>query len=292
MSNKIKVKEAIQKLHKEFASTLPNPDTAIMELMESLLDTNETGIIQSLNEELEDEQKKTLELIIKRMKKEEPIEYITGLSHFYGHRFKVDTSTLIPRVETEMLVAMTSEKIYEKLYAKERDDINVVDIGTGSGCIIISLAAALQGKINFFATEFNKKAMKIAKENIEAYDLKDTIKTKVGDLLEPLHEDINFDVIVANLPYIPEKDMDTLPKSVQQYEPPQALKGGKNGHEIIERLLKQAGSRLNDSGVILLEAQPKIMNKIENRAQEIYPQANIKVTKDVFDKDRFLTIQT
>jgi release factor glutamine methyltransferase len=284
-------KEAIQKLKQVDQIKEIDSDSTVMAIMEHLLEVNETGVIRNLTQELTQKQEKKLEKIIKRLKKDEPAEYITGLSHFYGHRFKVNQNTLIPRVETEMLVAMTMEMIYENLYGQAKNDISIADVGTGSGCIIISLAMALQEKLDFYAVDLSPQALEIARQNIEAYNLQDEIELIEGNLLKPFEEGTKFDIIVANLPYIPEKDLDSLDKSVQAYEPVEALKGGSSGLKLIEELIDQSKRHITKHGTILLEAQPKLMEGIQKSAKKTYPQAEFKTQVDSFDKKRFAVIQ-
>jgi release factor glutamine methyltransferase len=289
----MKVKEAIHKIKDEAGFLLPNTDASIMELMEYVMQVNETGVMQKISQELTEKQEKKLNKAIKRLQDEEPLEYITGLSHFYGHRFKVNKHTLIPRVETEMLVALAMERIYENLYGREKKQIKVLDMGTGSGCILISLAKAAKGNIEFTGIDISKEALKIARENISAYGLEKQITLKESNLFEEIEikAENRFDIIVANLPYIPDGDMDNLPKSVKAYEPSNALKAGPSGVELIEKLLEISPDYLKPEGSIILEAQPSLMDQIKEISSKSLPKADYTSHKDTFDKERFAVIQ-
>jgi release factor glutamine methyltransferase len=288
----MKTKKAIQKLKKEITIELPNKDQSIMEIMESVMEVNETGIIREMEKELTEKQEHKLQDIIKRLNRDEPLEYITGYSHFYGHRFKVNSHTLIPRIETEILVAITMEKIYEKIYAEEKEDISVIDVGTGTGCIVISLALAAKAPIDFYCTDVNSQTLKITRKNIKAYKIDNQITVQKSDLLDSVDTDKKFDIIVANLPYIPDDKLCDLPSSVKDYEPTQALNGGsQKGLAIIENLLKQAKDRLNNNGYILLEARPEIMPELKNISDDIYSQSTFTTQPDMYKKERFAIIQ-
>lgn len=286
------VKQAIQKIRKEASRHLPNKDADVMALIEHIIELNETGILQAMDRKLTPAHKKRLTDTIKRIQNDEPVEYITKIAHFYGHRFKVSKDTLIPRIETETLVSLASSVIYEKIFTENRTKkLNIVDVGTGTGCIIISLALSLREPANFYATEISEKAHSIAKTNISAYKLNTKVNLKSGNLLDPISKRTNFDIIVANLPYIPLSDMPVLAKSVRNYEPEQALNGGINGASIIRELLIQASTRIKPGGTIVLELQPKLAEKVTHFAHRFYPEATTKLIKDTFDVDRFLIIK-
>lgn len=291
-TKKLTVKQAIQEVRKKTSGHLPNKDCDVMALMEHIIELNETGILRALDNKLTPAHKKRLADTIKRIQNDEPVEYVTKVAHFYGHRFKVSKDTLIPRIETETLVSLASSAIYEKLFTENRKKrLNIVDVGTGTGCIIISLALSLREPANFYATEISAKAHSIAEKNISTYKLNKKVNLKLGNLLDPLSKRTSFDIIVANLPYIPLSDLPVLAKSVRSYEPRQALDGGINGASIIRELLIQSSTRIKPGGTIILELQPKLIEKVTEFAHRFYPEATTKPVKDTFDVDRFLIIQ-
>lgn len=289
----ITVKQAVQKVRKETSKHLPNKDSDVMTLMQYIIGLNETGIIRALDRKLTSDHKKRLSDTIKRIQNDEPVEYITGIAHFYGHQFKVSKDTLIPRVETETLVSLASAVIYEKVFAENRKrKLNIIDVGTGTGCIIISLAMALREPANFYAAEISPKAHSIAEANMSAYKLNKKINLQLGNLLEPFSKRTNFDLIVANLPYIPQSDLPILAKSVRDYEPRQALDGGANGASVIRELLIQASTRIKPKGTIILELQPKLTEKVTRFVSRFYPEATTQLLQDTFKVNRFLMIKT
>ncbi|MEA3357075.1 MAG: peptide chain release factor N(5)-glutamine methyltransferase [Patescibacteria group bacterium] len=297
----MKVKQAIKKLRKETAGLLPNQDSSVMSIMEYVLEINEAGVFKYLNKDLTPKHTKKLNKTITMLKKHVPLEHITSTAFFYGHRFSVSKDTLIPRPETETLVEQAILKIHEKLFCDKEfcDDegntknyLNIIDVGTGSGCIITSIALTIREPVKYYATELCPKALNLAQKNISAYKLTRQIQLFQGSLLEPVEQTVTFDLVVANLPYILRADLPKLPKSVRMYEPEIALDGGPDGTKIIHEMLTQTTSRLKKRGIILLELQPKIINTVKKFAQKHYPHAKITSTHDLFDVERFLIIQT
>ncbi|MBN2100275.1 peptide chain release factor N(5)-glutamine methyltransferase [Candidatus Dojkabacteria bacterium] len=291
--SKITIRQAISKLQKDCGKYIADGDRDIIHLMEHIAELNETGIYKYLDKELTKDQTKRLNKAISRLKKDEPIEYVTGISHFYGNRFSVNKNTLIPRVETETLVDLARSIISEKTYQpySKAEKLNIVDVGTGTGCIIISLALATKEPANYYATDISPEALKIARENTETYKLKSKITIKKGNLLNPISSRIKFDLVVANLPYIPENDLPILAKSVEKYEPKIALDGGHNGASLIRELLIQAQPRLRQNASLILEIQPKLVETVMDFAERFYPKSKRYIAKDTSEMDRFLVIQ-
>ncbi len=289
-------RKAIEYTMKETMDFLPNKDTDVTALISHILQLGETNIFQDLDRNLTVDQEKALKAAIIRIQNNEPLEYVIGVASFYGYKFKVTPDTLIPRIETEQLVELAEEKIYERAFDESKggdkmNEVNVADIGTGTGCIIISLAKELRVPAHYFATDISPKALNIAQQNIDAYELQDEIKLQEGNLLEPIDEKVKFDVVIANLPYVPAPDIPTLPDSVKNYEPKLALDGGEDGAQTIKELLAQTNERLNPNAVIILELQPKIIDTVAEFAKKIYPEAKIYTQKDQFEIDRFLIIE-
>ncbi len=213
---------------------------------------------------------------------EAPVEYITGHVEFCGLDFKIDPRALIPRVETEELVDQAFSFVknhfptYQKTSGQQttqqneyRQDgssikkvVNILDIGTGSGAVAISLATKLK-QVNLpyriVASDISQEALKLAKENKQRLldnKLDDNIFLIQADLFDNLDKvtpKTGFDLIIANLPYIPAQRLKVLESSVKDYEPEVALSGGEDGFELIEKFLNQAKHYLADGGVIFME---------------------------------------
>jgi release factor glutamine methyltransferase len=175
----------------------------------------------------------------------EPMQYIAGETEFYRLPFRVDHNVLIPRPETEHLVEKTIALALE--FARPR----IVDVGTGSGAIAIALARNLRAA-RITATEISAAAMAVARENAERNGVADRVRWVEGDLLEPVAVE-RFDIVVANPPYVAQRDRDSLSMEVREYEPAQALFAGEDGLEIYRRLIPAAFAVLVPGGFVALE---------------------------------------
>lgn len=184
---------------------------------------------------------------------ESPVEYLTNHVDFCGLDFYVNKHVLIPRIETEELVAM-AVKYAQKIYKKTNQKLNIIDIGTGSGAIPICVSKKLlELKIpfEFLATEISKPALDVAKKNTESLVPKAPIKFKKNNLLDNIEQ--KFDLIIANLPYIPKERIEFLDQSVKDFEPHIALDGGNSGLTLIHKMIKQAEKLIYPHTKILLE---------------------------------------
>lgn len=220
-----------------------------------------------------------LERVLKRLQSNEPWEYIQGFTYFKGYNFFVNNSVLIPRVETEMLVDLAKENMVGVS--------NVVDVGTGSGCIITSLYKdilkdnpTLLDVVKFFGTDISNNALTVARSNSEDTDIK-IVNT---NLIDSLDLDGNT-LILANLPYIPTDIYLELDSSVKDFEPRLALDGGFDGLDIYRELLKQIESKsLNFT--LLIEFDPRTKDNLI----KIFNNYKWKIYQDQYQVERFLMI--
>jgi len=189
-----------------------------------------------------DDQMAQLNNLIERRLKGEPIAYIMGYENFLGYIFKVTNDTLIPRAETEILVDQFIKKIKEQI----RPEIKILEIGTGTGCIIISVLKELQkiglNNIQCTAIDISQSALEVAKQNALDLGISDKINFIQCDIRDFKINDFNG--IISNPPYIPSQDIPMLDKSVQYYEPHIALDGGFDGLDYY-REIAQYISKLN-----------------------------------------------
>ncbi len=180
-----------------------------------------------------------------------PLPYITGEAWFYGRAFKINRAVLIPRPETELLVKMALTA------CRDIDEPKMADIGTGSGCLAVTLAAE-QPDAEVWATDLSADALKEARKNVVRYGLTDRVPLLHGDLLGPLPEGLRLDVIVSNPPYVTEAEIEGLQPEVRDYEPRLALSGlgnaaGVDGTALHRRILAEAPAHLKPGGRVLLE---------------------------------------
>jgi release factor glutamine methyltransferase len=205
---------------------------------------------------------------IKRRVNREPIQYIIGHSEFYGRRFNVNQHVLIPRPETETIIDTSIDALSKK------NNPVIVDIGTGSGCIGITLALEIPHS-KVFAIDISEAALSIAKKNAELYNLKNIEFIKMDFLREDINH--NVDLLVSNPPYIPQKEISSLMKDVKEYEPMMALTDNGNGLVFYQKLSKIIPDVVKKNGVTILEVgRGDHYNKV----------------KEVFSKEGYSDIET
>ncbi|MFW6022023.1 MAG: peptide chain release factor N(5)-glutamine methyltransferase [Halanaerobiaceae bacterium] len=211
-----------------------------------------------------------------------PVAYLIGEKEFMSMNLYIERGVLIPRPETEQLV----EKVIE--YCKENmiEEPNIVDVGSGSGAISVSLAHYIPGS-RILAVDISDKAVEITSKNIEKYELGDRVSVIKGDLLSPLLkiDKKNVDIVISNPPYINSEDMKTLPMEVQK-EPELALSGGKDGLEFYRKIIKQAPDVLKKSGLLALEIGYNQGDTV--RELLIDGWDNIEVAKDYSGHERIV----
>jgi release factor glutamine methyltransferase len=209
-----------------------------------------------------------------------PLPYLLGSWEFYGRSFRVTPDVLIPRPETEQLVEKALQHI------NYMNNPLILDIGTGSGAIAISLAAEAP-LAQVIATDISRAALTIARENATMLK-QDRVLFIQADLLPPINR--TADIICANLPYIPTQILQTL--KVFHREPCLALDGGEDGLAHIKRLLHQAQTRLAKPGVILLEIEAGQGQVVLSAARKAFPHASVHLHQDFQGRDRLIEIHS
>lgn len=276
------LKQLLQKFHQELDSFFGKEevDSFFNILLEYYLKMKRTDFILNPDTKLTVEQLKDFNNVLLRLKKQEPIQYILGETFFYGLRFKVNNNTLIPRPETEELVSWILEVC-------ENKKIKILDIGTGSGCIAISLAKYLP-KAKVFALDISESALQVAKENAQFNNVEITFIK--ADILNWRHEDIrlNFDVIVSNPPYVREQEKLEMKPNVVNYEPHQALfVTNNNPLQFYETIGYFAKEHLKSNGFLFFE----INQYLGNETQQLLKHLDFNTTElkqDLFGRDRML----
>jgi release factor glutamine methyltransferase len=217
---------------------------------------------------LSQEQEGSLHELIERRLRREPTAYIVNHREFYGIDFYVDSRVLIPRPETELLVDTAVE--FSKTSTHLPNPLLIADIGTGCGAIAISLALNLpQSKI--YATDVSYSALEVARLNCEHHKVTRQVTLLQGNLLEPVPEPV--DLIVANLPYVRNSELENLSPEITRFEPRTAIDGGKNGLKCIRQLLEQAEEKTSPRGCLLLEIgqnqEKEVIHLIHSRLNKV-----------------------
>ncbi|WP_296112130.1 peptide chain release factor N(5)-glutamine methyltransferase [uncultured Anaerococcus sp.] len=251
-------------------------DTSLISLS-YILDKSKSFILMNQNYKLNKKQSDRLNDIISKRRKSYPLQYAIGEWEFYNLRLKVDERALIPRFETEIIV----DYLIKAPIKKDK----ILDIGTGSGAIALSLAKNIRGSF-VIGSDIEEKALDLARENKEFTGVKniDFIKS---DLFGAISD--KYDLIISNPPYINKKDYDSLDE-ILYFEPKSALYGGEDGLDFYRKIIGKANSYLNSGGYLVFEIgydQREILNKLLREKGFI----NIKNIKDFNDFDRFIIAQ-
>jgi release factor glutamine methyltransferase len=229
-------------------------------LLAYAIDTDRTAVIAHTDAPVGDGAAARFQALLDRRAAGEPVAYIRGVKEFHGLAFGVDPRALIPRPETERLVDLAEVEIGARLTAAPRRagaaPITVVDVGTGSGAVAVTLAVLLRRRgmlddVALAATDVSDSALQLARENAVAHAVGDRIAFATADLL-PGGVTVPWDVVLANLPYVRSDAVPTLPVAAS-FEPALALDGGPDGLRVISRLLDQLPGGLARTGVAMLE---------------------------------------
>lgn len=225
--------------------------------------------------------------LVERRARSEPLAYVIGEQPFYGRVFRVDPRVLIPRPETELVVGQVLEAAERMRARTGRSALRILDVGTGSGAIAVSVSAELGGDRTVVATDVSFAALALARENAQRLCPARPPRFVRANLAAGLRGP--FEIVAANLPYIPRGR--ALPESVARYEPPLALYAGATGTELIERLLEQLPGRLAPGGVVMLELDERPQaTAVAQAARRAFPSAEVSILKDLAGLDRVVRL--
>ena len=221
-------------------------------LLSKVLNKTRENLLINLEQNIDRKNVKKFEKLILRRSLDEPIAYILKKKEFWSRNFEINNNTLIPRPETELMV----EKL---VYIYKQKKINILDIGTGSGCILISLLSELK-QSNCIGIDISKKTIKIAIKNSKKNNQKNNIKFLNRSLSNFYHK--KFDLIVSNPPYIRTRDIKNLDNSIKYYEPKIALDGGNDGLDVIKKVIYKSKEILKVNGLLALEIGDGQLRKV------------------------------
>jgi len=227
----------------------------------------------------------------------EPVAYIRGFKEFHGLALSTDPRALIPRPETELLVDLVVAAIVDRLVSAPRPPgtpaLRVIDVGTGAGSIAIAVAVELRKRridddVSLIATDASPDALQLARENAVGHGVADRIQFELGDLV-PWDATL-FDVVAANLPYIPSGALPGLPVAAS-FEPVMALDGGPDGLDLVRRLLEQLGRVLQVNGLAFLEIGSEQGSAVVDATTALGPGWQASVVPDLAGHDRVARIE-
>jgi release factor glutamine methyltransferase len=255
-------------------------------LLRYALKISRVQLYLDLYHELSPKQEENFWSLITRRANHEPTAYITRHCEFYGFDFYVDHRVLIPRSGSELLVDQTL-KLMLKHSIKKRRPCLIAEVGTGSGAIAISIARHLP-QVKIYASDISAPALEVAAINCQKHQVANRIDLLLGNMLEPLLKPV--DLIVANLPYIKESEMNELSPEIQVFEPRLALAGGEDGLAKIHQLLTQARGKLRARGSMLLELGDGQISETASLARHYFPHAEVEAVPDILGVSRVLKV--
>lgn len=249
--------------------------------LEQVLNLSKPELLLNKEKELTPKEYQKYKKILKKLNKGLPIQYITHKAYFYNKEYYVNKNTLIPRPETEYLVEETHNLIKKHLKTGE---INILDIGTGSGVIAITLKE-LNKNYNITATDISKKTLKIAKKNAKKHN------QKINFVNTNLYQGINkkFDCIISNPPYI-EENSKNIEKIVKENEPKLALFGGTDGLDYYKQIIKNIKQIIKQNHIIAFEIGENQGNKLKQIIKQELPKDKIIIKQDYNNHDRYIYV--
>jgi release factor glutamine methyltransferase len=263
-------------------SMTPNLDAQV--LLAHIINRPRAWILSHSEYDLSPNQKKRLSKALANLKNGVPLPYVLGHWEFYNLEFEINPDVLIPRPETELIVDSAIQWLQDNPMSR-----NALDIGTGSGCIAVSLAFRIPDLL-MTAVDISKAALTTARINALKHAVADRITFIHGDLFPRQLSSSPYTLITANLPYIPTTTLHQL--EIYGREPTLALDGGPDGLDLIIRLLENAPKYLSPGGLLLVEIEADQGESALESAQDNFPESEITIHSDFSGHDRVLYIQT
>jgi release factor glutamine methyltransferase len=250
-------------------------------LLTGLLGIKPAAISLQADRLLDDRELAEYESRLARRAAGEPLQYIEGRAAFRDLWLRVDRSVLIPRPETEQLVQCVLD------WCRGRDELKAIDLGTGSGAISISLA--VEGPFtDVVGVDISPEALKVARVNAGEAAVEDKLDLRLGSLFGAVRAGERFDVIVSNPPYVAERETDTLPEEVREWEPAVALYAGPTGFEVIEQIVNAAPRHLDAGGLLALEVAPSVADAALDLVRSTRGYGQERIVKDLAGQWRIL----
>jgi len=261
---------------------VPEAGVAAELLAARLLGLSRGLLAASLEKEPTERQLEAMRRGMARLVKGEPIQYVLGEWDFRSLTLTCDRRALIPRPETEELVT----RVLAHLKARQIEKPLIVDVGTGTGAIILSIAKEYQGEAVFLGTDLSEEAIALARENAVRTGLSEKVKCVVMDGLDDFDEPQVVDVLVSNPPYIERAVCETLDPRVKDFEPRMALDGGETGLDFYERYLSDALNLLRPMGAVFFEIGENQGDALREM-MAAYGFSDVRIEKDLAGHDRY-----
>lgn len=291
------IKEALRDAQNKLRENqVTEPESSAEFLLRQVLGQTRAQFYAASSREITPKELRKFRYYIKRRLHHEPVWQIIGKVEFCGLDFAVNQNVLVPRPETEFLVQEVLNEVKKRLNLKPKT-YKLLDIGTGAAPIICALAAELESQpktlnlkpITYFASDVSGRALLVAKKNAKNLGLESKITFKKGSLLSPWRGQ-KFDIITADLPYIPHEDMGGLALEIHHYEPRVALDGGSGGLILYEEFLSNLPQHLNQKGLVFCEIGKDQGKNFQKLVEKYLKGASCQIQKDLAGFDRIATI--
>jgi release factor glutamine methyltransferase len=219
--------------------------------------------------------------LLRRRAAGEPVAYLVGQREFYGRPFKVSGAVLIPRPDTESLV----EAALRWARVRARPSLRIADVGTGSGCIAVTMAAELP-QATVVASDVSADALEVARDNAVRLGVAERVAFVEGEWTTPLQPHAPFDMLLSNPPYVSDDEVGELAVDVRNYEPRGALAAGADGMSAYHALLRDASALVARDGYVALEVDPRRAEVVAALVAQAWPAAVVCRIRDLTDRDR------
>jgi len=276
----MKVAEALRKARRALPASSDTSASDARRLVAEAAGRPVTWVLAHPEAPMADDQLAWLSRATERCARGEPLAYILGWWEFYGRRFRVSPDVLIPRPETESLV----DRALGFLRAHPQA-IDIVDVGTGSGCLAVTLAAEAP-RVHVLAVDISAPALRMARANARSHRVENRLRWVQADLMTAFRG--AWDLLVANLPYIPQGRLGRL--EVSKHEPHLALEGGQDGMELLRRLVGAIPDVLRPGGFAALEIDEGQGEALRSLVQARLPTSEVAIEQDLAGRERLLTI--
>ncbi len=265
---------------------VPEPRTSAEVLLAHTLGLSRLDLYLRYDQPLTPEELARFKALVVQRRDGAPVAYLTGHREFWSLDFQVSPAVLIPRPETEVLVATAVEAARDiGREGQGRPDRWGLEIGVGSGAVVVALATELP-EMNWLGVDLSGAALAVAWENVRRHGVADRVKLLQGDLLAALRPKAAFELLVANLPYVPKAEWEQLPKEIKDFEPQPALLGGEDGLDLIRPLVRQAWQYVKPGGWVLLEVGDRQAQKVAALLAETGHYDDVEMIKDFSGIDR------
>ena len=254
-------------------------------LLRHALGLSREELFARIREPVAPEAERAYEALLRRRLTHEPAAYIVGHREFYGLELACTRAALIPRPETELLI----DEALAWLRAQAQGPALLVDVGTGNGALAVAVAVHAP-RVRIVGIDTSRATLGLARGNAEAHGVADRIALVRGSLLASFRGKERFDLIVANLPYVPTRLYEKLPPELRDYEPEEALHAGRRGTALIERLLSEAPALLRPDGLLLAEHAWNQGRSLREAARAAFPRARIETKRDLAGRERVLVV--